>query len=380
MKIRLLKIKLEEILDIVANICLKKNDLNILNNFLLTASDNKVEILATDLEINYQTKFEAQIEKKGKVLIPAKLFQKIINNFYDDEVILEKKNNNLEIKGEGIFANISSLTEEEYPIFSEIQKDKFIEIETEILDDYLDKLWPILTTADIRPEFNGILFHLKSNELILITTDTIRLAEVKIKPAFYQTNLEADYKVLIPKRIFQEYRRVKRKTGKLKIYIEESQVSFEINDQLFTTKLFSVEYPPYEKIKPNSFIISFDVNKKQILNAFNLNKVFMNQFKELTFNLEPQTNELKLISQNEVLGENTNVLKVNVHKNKDYIYETYSLKFNLDFLIDGFSAIDSEEVFCGFFTGISETSKPLLIKPKPETEDDFIYILMHYSS
>jgi DNA polymerase III subunit beta len=374
MKIILMREKLKEILDIVTNICPKKSDLSILNYFFLKAEDKEIYIASTDLEISYQTTFPGRIEKEGQVLIPAKQFEKIIENFYEDEVILEAKGSVLEIKGENIFSSLPGLKEEEFPTFSEIKKDKFIEFETEIFDIYIDKLWPILTTAEIKPEYNGISLRLKEDKIILVATDTIRLGEEILKSQFYTVNnIKPGYEVLIPKRILQEYRRVKRKTGKLKVYFEENQISFEIMSQIFTTKLFSVEYPPYEKIKPSSFILSFEADRRQVINALKLNKVFMDQFKELEFKVNKKENKLELYSKNELLGENRNEIKIN---NIQGDVDEITVKFNLDFLLDGFSVIESDNVFCGFFTGLAGESTPILLRPIPE--EDFIYILMHY--
>lgn len=376
MKVILLKDKLKEILEIVSNICPKKSDLSILNYFLFQAENNEIYIAATDLEINYQTKFPGRIEEEGKILIPAKQFERIIDNFYEEDVILETKNNSLVIRGKEIFSNLPGLIEEEFPTFSEIQKDKFIEFETEIFDAYLDKVWPILTTADIRPEYNGLFLRLKENRIILVATDTIRLSEEILKSQFYNVSgLNSGYEVLIPKRILQEYKKIRRKTGKLKVYFEENQVSFEIMDQLFTTKLFSVDFPPYERIKPSSFLVSFQVDKEKMVKALKLNRVFMDQIKSIEFKFNSIENKIEFYSRNELLGENKNEIKVEEVKNEDT--SEISVKFNLDFLLDGFSVIDSEKVFCGFFSGINSGSTPILLKPVPE--EDFIYILMHYS-
>jgi DNA polymerase-3 subunit beta len=291
MKIQLPKDKLKEILQIVTNICPQKTDLSILNYFYLLAQNDEVYISATDLELNYQTRFPARILKEGKVLIPSKQFERIIDNFYEDEVLLEAKDNFLEIRGEKSVSTLPGLSYEEFPTFSEINQEKYFEIDNENFEDYLDRLYPILATSDIRPEYSGIYFDLDGEKLNLVATDTIRLGVQRIKPQFFETNLEK-ISVLIPKRILQEYRALKRKTGKLKIYFEENQITFEVLNHFLTAKLLAIEYPNYSQfISPTNFLFTFLVEREEILKSLKLAKVFLDQFKETELNFDLDENK-----------------------------------------------------------------------------------------
>lgn len=374
MTINLLKDKLIEILNIVTRICSQKTDLSILNYFYLVAENDEVYIAATDLEINYQTRFPARVIKEGKTLIPAKQFEKVIENFYEEEVTLETKNNYLIIKGKSSISNLPGLSEEDFPTFTEIDKSRYFEIDNEIFESYLDRLYPVLTTADIRPEFSGIYFDLNQNEVNLAATDTIRLAVQKIKPQFFETNLN-QISVLLPERLIKEYRAIKRKTGKLKIYFEENQVTFEVLNHLLTAKLLAINYPNYKQfLSIHSFLFTFLLDRNEILKALKLNRVFADQQKniDLIFNFEE--GKLNLYTKNELLGENQNELKFEIKEN-NLTDKEFKITFHLDFLYDGFSAFDDEKIFAGFFTGVGSESTPLYLKSP--LDEDFIYITNH---
>jgi DNA polymerase-3 subunit beta len=374
MKIQLPKDKLKEILQIVTNICSQKTDLSILNYFYLSAQNDEVYISATDLELNYQTKFPARILKEGKVLIPAKQFERIIDNFYEDEVLLEAKDNFLEIRGEKSVSTLPGLSYEEFPTFSEINQGKYFEIDNENFEDYLDRLYPILVTSDIRPEYSGIYFDLNGEKLNLVATDTIRLGVQKVKSQFFETNLEK-ISVLIPKRILQEYRALKRKTGKLKIYFEENQITFEVLNHFLTAKLLAIEYPNYSQfISPTNFLFTFLVEREEILKSLKLAKVFFDQFKETELNFDLNENKLAIYTKNELLGENKNELNIEIKEN-NLTDKEFKIKFHLDFLYDGFSAIESDKILAGFFSGLGGESTPIYLKSP--IDDDFVYISVH---
>lgn len=373
MIINIIKDKLKEVMDVISNVCPSRTDLNILNYFYLEAKENEVFISATDLELNYQTKFPARVIEEGKVLIPAKQFEKIIDNFYEDEVSLENKNNVLFIKGKKSFSSLPGLLEEEYPTFSEIAEEKYFEIDNDLLESYINRLYPVLETSDLRPEYAGIYFDLQRENLNLVSTDTIRLGVQKVRSQFFETNIE-NIKILLPKRLIEEYRRIKRKSGKVKIYFEESQVTLEILNHRLTTKISLIEYPNYQNfISPLGFIFSFLVNKENMIKALKLARVFMDEFKEIELDFNLEEKKLYLYSKNELLGENKNELDIEIKEN-NLTDVNFKIKFHLDFLYDGFNSIDSEEVFGGFFTGSTE-STPLYLKSP--LDDDFVYITIH---
>lgn len=373
MIVTILKEKLKEIADITTSVCPTKTDIGVLNYFYLSAEEGKIKISATDLEINYQTEFPARVLKEGKALIPAKQFEKIINNFYEEEVTLEAKENVLYIRGNKSFSNIPTLYEEEFPILSEVNKKNYFEIDNDIFEKCIEKLYPILSTSDIRPEYAGIYFDLKNEKLNLVATDTIRLGVQKVKSQFFETNVQ-NISVLLPKRIVEEYKKIKRKSGKVRLYFEETQISLEILNNLFTTKISAVEYPNYLDIaKPTSFLFTFLVNKNLIIKALRLAKVFLNELKEVEFTFKLNENKLIIYSRNELLGETKNEVEIIIEEN-NISDEEFKINFHLDFVYDGFNVIDSDEVFCGFFATSSENT-PLYLRSS--LDDDFVYITIH---
>ncbi len=374
MIIKSLREKLNEILQVISNICPLKTDLNILNYFYLEAKDNEVYISATDLELNYQTKFTTRVIQEGKILIPAKQFKKIIENFYEDEIILEAKDNILFIKGNNSFSSLPGLLEEEFPTFSEISEEKYFEIDSDIFDDYLSRIYPILLTSDIRPEYSGIYFDLQKERLNLVATDTIRLAIQKVKPQFFETNVK-ELQVILPKRILQEYKAIRRKSGKLKIYFEENQVTFEILNHRLTTKLLIIEYPNYEQFfSPGNFIFTFLVDKNEIIKALKLNHVFAGELKETELTFDLKNNKLTIYTKNELLGENKNELNIEIKEN-NFNEQEFKIKFNLDFLMDGFESFESDKVFGSFFTSYVNDNTPIYLKSP--IDDDFVYVSIH---
>lgn len=365
--------KLKEIINIVNNICPKKSDLNVLNYFYLEAKNKEIFIQATDLEINYQTKFPAKIEKEGKILIPAKQFEKIVDNLFEEDITLEVNKDVLYIRGKKFFVNLPGLNEEEYPTFSPINKDKFLEIDNEIFMESLEKLYPVLQTSDIRPEFSGVYFDFTPQGLNLVATDSLRLAVIKIKPAFYETNIE-NSGTLVPFRIIKEYKSIKRKSGKLKVYFEENQVTFELMSHILTSKLIAIDYPNYKDyLNPPSFIFTLSLDRDEVIKVLKLNEVYLSTLKELECEFNFEENKLYFYTKNELLGEAKTEVDFEVKEN-NYNNSVFKIKFNFDFFYDGFYVLNSDKALLNFFSTGEELFPLYLVSP---VEENFIYISAH---
>jgi len=373
MKISILKNTLIDKITVVNRICPKKTDLSILNFFKIEAKNDKLTIFSTDLEISYKATLLAKIEEEGEFLIPAKQFYEVLQNFYEDVINIENKENTLILRGEKTFSTLPGISEEDYPLIPKYSEEKYIEIDNKLFENYLEKIYGNIKTAEvIKPEFAGVYMWITENWIRLVTTDTIRLSEIKFKKDLIITNIEKEEKLLIPETIISEYLKIKKKPLKLKIYIEPSQITFDLEDQVLLSKTLSVDYPDYQQVIPQDFNIIFYINRDEVLKALRLNKVYVDQSKEIKVKINPKEEFMELITRNEVLGENIN--KVNINLESTDQEEEIEISYNIDFLTEGIKNIDSEKIFIGINVPSDYGIKPTLIKSP--LEEDFIYILM----
>jgi DNA polymerase-3 subunit beta len=373
MKIILLRNTLLDIITNVNQICPKQSDLTILNFFKLEAKNDDIYVYSSDLEISYVAKLSGKIEKEGEVLIPAKQFYEIIQNFYEDTIELEEKENSLVIKGENSFSSLPGISKEEFVVIPEYRKEEYIEIDNEMFENYLTRLFSNIKTAEvIKPEFAGVYLWLDDKFLRLVTTDTIRLSEAKIKKDLIITNIKNEVKILIPGKIIHEYLRIKKKPIKLKIYIEQNQITFDLENQILISKLLTIEFPDYQQVIPKDFNIIITFNRDEALKALKLNKVFLDQSKELKMKLIKDKNIAEFYTRNELLGESRNNIRVDFEKCD--IENDIEFNFNFDFFNDGIKNIDSDKIFLGLNIPDEVSVKPALFKSP--LEEDFIYILI----
>jgi DNA polymerase-3 subunit beta len=373
MNIYLLKNSIIDKLSVINRLVPKKADLNVLNFFKIETNENKIYLYSTDLELTYKSSIPAKVIESGEFLIPAKQFSEIINNFYEEEIQIESKGDNLLIKGENTFCSLVGILKEEYPLVPEFNKDNYLEIDTILFENFINKLIINTKTANIiKPELAGIYLYLDNNYLYLVSTDSIRLSEVKLKKDIILTNINNEIKILIPSRILEEYLKIRKKPIKTKIYIEEHQLTIDLEDQLLISKLLTLNYPDYKQVIPKDFNLEIQIDKNEVLKILKLNNVFVNKNKEIKLSFDLDKQEIEFYTFNEFFGENKNKLKFEIIKNE--LDDNFELSFNLEFLLDGVRVIDSDKIFVGINIPTDINITPILIKSV--LEDDFIYILV----
>lgn len=373
MKVNISKTSLLDKISVVNRICPKKTDLSVLNFFKLEAKEDKLNIFATDLEISYKASILARkVVEEGTILIPAKQFFEVLQNFFEEDITLESSGNTILIKSKSSISNIPNISEEDYPLIPDFKKEIFLEIENNLFESYLEKIYGNIKTANIiKPEFAGVYMWIDKNFVKLVTTDTIRLSEVKFKKDLVITNIDEE-KILIPERIISEYLKIRKKPLRLRIYIEKAQITFDLDDQVLLTKLLTIDYPDYQQVIPKDFNLIVYFNRDEALKILKLNKVYTDQSKEVKLTINLNDKIFEFYSKNDLLGESKNIMDINIEKSNNE--DSITMSFNIDFLYEGIKSIDSEKVFMGVNLPSELGIKPILLKSP--LEEDFIYILM----
>ena len=89
MNLKFQKAQLVNALSIVMKAVSTKTSSVILESILISASDNRVVLDATDTELSIQTEVDAVIVKAGGVVLNAKLFSEIVRKFDSTESLIE---------------------------------------------------------------------------------------------------------------------------------------------------------------------------------------------------------------------------------------------------------------------------------------------------
>ncbi|HEY5040050.1 MAG TPA: DNA polymerase III subunit beta, partial [bacterium] len=233
MKVVLTRADLAKGISTVQSAVASKNTMPILANVLLEARENKLEFVATDLDMGIRCSVPAEIVEKGSITINAKKLSDIVRELPDASVDLEIDDSHkmILICQKSNF-KIHGLPKDDFPILPEVKRDKVFKVKGSLLHEMIRKTIFAVSTDETRYVLNGVYFQVESGKLRMVATDGHRLA-------FIQKKLEgkSDEKcsVIIPTKALNELTKIISEVGKgkedeliVEILATDNQVKFVI--------------------------------------------------------------------------------------------------------------------------------------------------------
>lgn len=377
MKLIILKENLNEGLNIVNKISGKNITLPILNNILISAEKNFLNLSTTDLELGIKYWCLIKIEKEGKITVPAKILSNFVSLLPDDKISIELKGQTLDINCQNYQTKIKGLSAEEFPIIPKIENSNFIELNCKNFCSGLSQVVDFTTPNQTRPELSGVYFNFIKDNLILTATDSFRLAE---KALFFEKNIDHGFSFILPQKSAREIINILlEKDGKLRFYFSPNQVMFEYlmpetpHPQIqIISRVIEGDYPDYQGIIPKKYEAQIVLPKEALLNHIKTAGIFSGKTNEVKIKLNPKKDGIEMLSQSPELGENQGSLQGQVEYEAGF--KEMEVSFNHRFLVDGLLNIKDPEVILE----LNGEDGPAVLKPK--NDSSYLYIVMPIKS
>lgn len=360
MKFICTKENLEKILSVAERFIGKNLTLPILGNILFECGENDLKISATNLEYAMQAEIPGKSEKEGKVCIPAKIINSLIQSLKDERIGLEGKQTNLIITTDTRRVIINGVPPGDFPLIPKIKKTVSFSIDSASFQDALAKVLPAVSTSEFKPELTGVYMKASQKEVCLAATDTFRLAEKKVG---MDEKIKGDSCVFIlPSRIAQELTRILSGVEDVTISLGDNQVLFEIGGIKIISRLIDGNFPEYGAIIPKEFATSGFFKKAEVVNAVRSSSIFSSKLQDVSFTFYSKGVEVS--SANSDIGEFKTSLAASMTGKE------LAVSFNHRYLLDGLNALHEEE----FFFGLNGENKPSFLRDK--ADGSFLYVLM----
>jgi DNA polymerase-3 subunit beta len=371
MKLTILQEKLREGLKVVTRASFKSLSLPILNNILLQAEKNFINLSATDLEIGIKWWSLSKIEKEGKMAIPTQIFSNFINSLPNKKVDLEMDKLDLNIECENYKTQLKGYSAEDFPIIPQITEGEVISIDSDVFCQGLNQVVGIASPSNTRPEISGIYMVFENNNIKMVATDSFRLGEKIL--SIEKVNLRQPYSLILPQKAAKEIVNIfGEKKEELKIYLTPNQILFETlmsevssHPQIhLISRLIEGEYPNYQEIIPDKHKVQFVVNKEEFLNQIKTASIFSGKVNEIKLKVDPESQKVTVFSKSPDLGEYTSFFSAKVEGKE------ITTSFNYRFLLDGLLNIKSSQII---FELSGEEGPGVL---RPVGDKTYLYIVM----
>ena len=339
---------LNRALNVVGKIINKNATLPILNNILLKTEKGRLKLSSTNLELGINYWVGGKIEEEGEITVPTRLFANFISSLPNNNVEIKLKGDSLNIKCDKYKTSIKGLSAKEYPLIPKIEIDPVFKINSSEFKQALIQVLPAISNSESRIEITGVfldLSKLDKNKIVLVTTDSYRLAEKTLTLKKENINKEVlnlagnINSVIIPKNAVQELiRDLDDSENLLEVIISENQILFKFDNANMISRLLEGKYPDYKQIIPTKFETEAVINISEIANAIRVAGLFVSASSN---NIELKTysnsNVLEVSSGASEIGSNNTKVAAEI-KGKDL-----EVIYNHKYLSDGFGGMEGEK-------------------------------------
>jgi DNA polymerase-3 subunit beta len=239
MKLSVSKDEMQEKLSNIQNIAEKRNTMPILSHFLLDAGKKGSYIVATDVETALKEPLDVEVEKEGKLCIPARKLLEIVREMEGDLSFESVDEQWLKVRAGSSDFRLACLPPSEFPAWPALGDAEEIIIDAPILMEMIEKTIYSAGESDTRYTLNGLLFHVKPQDksFTIVGTDGHRLALI-IRQMDGSDRLKEEKKIIVPRKAVSELRRFlptssasggeEKEIEKVKILIGEKHLLFSL--------------------------------------------------------------------------------------------------------------------------------------------------------
>jgi len=351
MKIRVTKQLIESMLINLQPFLEKKDASQITSHVYFEAINDLVTIKASDGEIGLVINSNNMIiEHEGSFTANGKKFLDIIRILKNEEIVLEKIENNLNIKQDSSKFKLPTFNPKSYPSFPLTENKPQISLDSINLIKGFKKVSSAIDNNNPKYELNGALLDIKENETKIVGTDTRRLAINTLN-----NKSEQVFSLIIPKKAILEIQKLF--IDHINIYYDDTNLIIQNENYYFFTRLINGNYPDYQRIIPNQSNIEITLPKREMIEAI---KMITTISQEIKINFLSDKLIFNSLTADNIEAKTELLLPTGIS-------ESFELFVNSRYLLDFITQVDDAT----FKIALNEPTLPFVLKDK-----EFITVIM----
>lgn len=351
-------------LQMISGVVERRQTLPILANVLMTLTEDKLSLTATDLEIELiGTAVLDQPAEPGSITVSARKLLDICRALPEDALL------QFALEGEQLLLRsgksrfmLTTLPARDFPNIEDSPFTMEFTIDQARLKSLLTKTHFAMGQQDVRHYLNGALIDINQGVIKCVTTDGHRLAYSSINDVAMNN---AKLRVILPRKSVLELMRLLDANNEVavKVCVGENHFRVISSDFIFTSKLVNAQYPDYEKLIPRTIENTAVASREALKQAFARASILSNEkFRGVRLQLDRDI--LRVLANNPEQEEAEEIVHL------DYQGNGMEIGFNVAYLLDVVSTIASETIRWSF----TDPNGGVLIEPFEK--DDSLYVIM----
>lgn len=339
-----------------------KNIIPILNCIKFELNKDGLYMTSTDNESAIKTfipnKEIEKINNLGEFVISGRYIYDIIRKLPNDIIKIEELiDNKINISTNNSSFSLNSNDVNEFPELNLENSKTPIFLSRHIFKEIIRQTSFAASTQENRPEFTGINFKIDNDILECTTTDSYRLAKKTVK---INEKLNNSINIILPSKNLIELERMLDESEEvIEIHIFNNKVIFKFDNILMMTRLINGNYPDTNKLIPNKFECTLNINLDDLYQAIDRASLLTSEFDKNTIKLNYKNNIINISSNIPEIGHVEETIDPIEKVNNDF-----KIAFSSKYMLDALKSFDCENVNFNY----NGEEKPILIT-NPENDD-----------
>lgn len=342
---KLIQTKRDELLkplQAVTGIVEKRHTLPILSNVMIEKTQDKMTLVATDLEIQISTNFvvEGKKTEDASLTVSARKLQDILRALPENaEANLDYQNNRLQVRSGKSRFNLQTLPANDFPKLADPgPANAKVTLAQKTLKGLLLLVQYAMAQQDIRYYLNGLLLVLEASMIKVVATDGHRLscASGSLPQSHEKTEV-----ILPRKAILELSKQLLDSDDTVEIELFANQVKFMFSGIELITKIIDGKFPDYTRVIPSNYEKHIMLDRNELLHTLQRAAILSNEkFRGVRWMLT--TNCLRISCTNNEQEEAQEEIEI------IYSGDPLDVGFNITYLLDILNNVQGEKVDCAF--------------------------------
>ena len=368
MKVTLERNHLLKSLGHVHRVVERRNTYPILANVLLKAADGKLDLRATDLDIEVTESVPAMVGTPGTTTVPAHTLYEIVRKLADGaEVRLETQGGEqlLLSSGRSRF-NLACLSPDSFPDLKSGTFGHEFAIPAATFRELIERTQFAISTEETRYYLNGIYLHTletgAATVLRAVATDGHRMARAETDAPEGSKGMPG---IIVPKKTVGEVQKLlDGADGDVQVEVSDTKIRFTLGGVVLLSKLIEGTFPDYDRVTPKNNDKTMNVDRASFATAVDRVSTIASERGGKAVKLQVKDGQLELSVTNPDHGTASEELPV------EFETESFEIGFNARYLLDIIGQIRSDNAIFQF----NDAGSPTLVKEDGDTKA--LYVLM----
>ena len=335
----------------------------ILSGIYIKAENNTLELQATDYEIGIISKIEAEVSEPGNIVLSGRYIQEVIRKLPGVTVEFEydRQEKISHIRSNRSHFTLLSMSADDFPIIKKLEANKSFTIMDNVLQELIGRTTFACSNEEARPVFTGCLLELNDASVVMVATDTKRLAiQSKVLEEF-----EGQNKMIIPSKILNEIHKLLSSDmpRPVNISFNSNQISFEFDNTYISSRLIDGQFPDYHRVVPSDFGTRIKLNTEEFLSVVDRTALISRTNDYNVATMEFANGMVRITSDNPEIGNSDESIAAEIDG------DDIVISFNADFVSDVLKIINTKE----FYMSLNNSLSPAAIRMLDD--ESFTYII-----